>query len=113
MRVLAYRVGEEEEEIEIDSSLISLQEFVGGHISILPLGNTPFIAIRAICNDSRKKHIWKKNREILHLGKVQDIICGDFLVCKVGDNNEGFSGLTDDDMEDLFNSNVIGGMLDD
>lgn len=108
MRVLAYRVGEEGEEIEIDSSLISLQEFVGGYISILPLGNTPFIAIR---DESRKKH--KKNREILHLGEVQDIICGDFLVCKSGDNNKGFAGLTDNDMEELFNSNVIGGMLDD
>ena len=108
MRVMSYRVGEDVEEIEIDNTLEALQEYVDGYIEVLPLGDTEFLCI---CNEEGKNLRLAPNREIFHHGKIQDIIFGDFLVCKSCEDE--FVGLTDDDIENLNNSGVIGGDADD
>lgn len=108
MRALAYRVGEKPEIIEIDNRLESLQEFVDGYIEVLPLGDTEYLCI---CNEEGKNLRLAPNREIIHHGRVQDVIFGDFLVCK--SNGDEFAGLTDSDLKTVSNIGIIGGEVHD
>ena len=93
MRVLVVAPGTKPEEREIDESLESMQAIVGGTIqAIYPFED--FVAL--ICNDEGKLNCMPMNRM---LWERNDVICGTFFLCRALPNDENFSSLTDQELE--------------
>ena len=93
MRVLVVASGVKPEEMEINGSLESMQTIVGGTIqAIYPFED--FVAL--ICNDEGKLDCLPMNRM---LWEINDVVCGTFLLCRDLPNDENFSSLTDDEVE--------------
>lgn len=92
MRILVIRPGEKPKVQEIDGSLESMQEVVGGTIQAL----YPFADLVAlVANDDGKLLGLSANRALRDEdGNVYDIVCGTFFVC--GLSEEDFASLTDE-----------------
>ena len=86
MRILVVEPGKQPEEREIDGSLESMQQIVGGLIqAIYPFDDT----VALICNDEGKLLGLPWNRVVDY-----DIIAGTFFLCDAPPDAESFESLT-------------------
>lgn len=94
MTVLAVLPGKAPERIELDGSLKSMQEFVGGTIQAVYPFSDP---VAIVCNDEGKLMGLEYNRALRDEdGNIYDILCGPFFVCGLGEKD--FTSLS----EELF-----------
>ena len=92
MTVLAVLPGKEPERMELDGSLESMQEFVGGTIQAVYPFSDP---VAIVCNDEGKLLGLEHNRALRdEAGNTYDILCGPFFVCGLGE--EDFSSLPEE-----------------
>ena len=92
MTVLAVLPGKAPERIELDGSLESMQEFVGGTIQALYPFPDP---VAIVCNDDGKLMGLEHNRALRDdSGNIYDILCGPFFICGLGE--EDFTSLPED-----------------
>lgn len=85
MTVLAVLPGKEPERMELNSSLESMQEFVGGTIQAVYPFSDP---VAVVCNDEGKLMGLEHNRALRdEHGKIYDILCGPFFICGLGEEN--------------------------
>ena len=92
MRVLLIKPYEEARITEIDGSLKSMQELVGGYIEV----TYPYEdRIVLVCNEESKLLNLTPNREIKNdEGQVTDVIFGDFFIA--GDGEDDFASISDE-----------------
>ena len=92
MTVLAVMPGKAPERMELDGSLESMQEFVGGTIqAVYPFADP----VAIVCNDEGKLLGRGYNRALRdNNGNIYDILCGPFFVC--GLSEEDFASLPED-----------------
>lgn len=100
MTVMKYCVGSDGYIDVIENKLEKLQEFVGGHIEVVPLFRHKKRTINLVCDEEGKydgsaPNMWLVNTS----GKVVDIICGDFLVMAADDMTEDFVDITEAEAE--------------
>ena len=95
MRILLVQPGCKPVAAEIDGVLKTMQDLVGGYIqAIYPFDD--FVAL--VCNDEGRLLGLPLNRALRdENGSVYDIICGDFFVCGLSDDN--FASLTDEQLQ--------------
>lgn len=92
MTVLAVMPGKAPERMELDGSLQSMQEFVGGTIQAVYPFSDP---VAIVCNDEGKMLGLGYNRALRDDdGNIYDILCGPFFVCGLGEDN--FASLPED-----------------
>ena len=92
MTVLAVLPGKAPERIELDGSLESMQQFVGGTIQAVYPFSDP---VAIVCNDEGKLMGLEHNRALRdEAGNVYDILCGPFFICGLGE--EDFASLPED-----------------
>ena len=93
MRVLVVEPRMPPFEREIDGTLASMQEIVGGMIqAIYPFDDSTAL----ICNDEGKLLGLPKNRAVYtDDAEVKDIICGTFFLCDAPQNSEDFASITE------------------
>ena len=98
MTVLAVQPGEKPVTQELEGTLKSMQDFVGGTIqAIYPYED----AVAIICNDEGKLNGMEYNRALRNeTGEVIDILCGPFFVCGLG--VEDFASLTAEQLETYY-----------
>ena len=90
MNVLLVMPGETPREVEIDGSLESMQNIVGGLIQAIYPFDDP---VALICNDEGKLIGLEPNRALRdpETGEVYDLVCGPFFLC--GLEKDDFSSL--------------------
>ena len=89
MTVLAVLPGKAPERMELNGSLESMQEFVGGTIQAVYPFSDP---VAVVCNDEGKLMGLEHNRALRdEHGKIYDILCGPFFICGLGE--EDFTSL--------------------
>lgn len=95
IKVIMVEPGKKAKVTEIDHSLESLQEAVGGWIeAIYPWSDK----VCLVCNEEGKFNGMEPNRAIrADGGEIYDVIFGTFLVC--GCSGESFGDLTDEQAE--------------
>lgn len=96
MKVIYCKVGQDPSLIEIDGSLESMQELVGGRIETFPYEYSPMVLVM---NEEGKLQNLPPHRFIAN---GRDIICGDFFVAAFGKNEDGeddIVGLTDEQVD--------------
>ena len=82
---------------EIDSSLESMQNIVGGLIQAIYPFDHP---VALICNEEGKLMRLPLNRALFDKdGNVADIIAGTFFICSAPADRENFDSLTDEQIE--------------
>ena len=92
MTVLSVLPGKAPERMELDASLESMRQFVGGTIQAVYPFSDP---VAVVCNDEGKLMGLEHNRALRdNNGNVYDILCGPFFICGLGEND--FSSLTED-----------------
>ncbi len=97
MRVLILEPWEEPKPKDIDGSLESMQEIVGGLIQVIYPFEDETIAL--VCNDEGKLLGLPPNRGLRdENGDIYDIIAGTFFLCSAKPENENFSGLSDEEL---------------
>ena len=90
MTILAVLPGKAPERMELDGSLESMQEFVGGTIQAVYPFPDP---VAIVCNDEGKLLGLGYNRALRDdAGNIYDILCGPFFICGLGE--EDFSSLS-------------------
>lgn len=97
MRVLVVEPERKPEVREIDGSLKSMQEVVGGLIQTL----FPFEErVALICNDEGKLLNLPANRGLRdEHGKIYDFVCGTFFICGAPADTDNFTSLTPEQIE--------------
>ena len=97
MRVLIVEPKHRPEVREIDGSLKSMQEVVGGLIQAL----YPFDELVAlVCNDEGKLMNLPANRGLRdENGQIYDIVVGTFFLCGAPKNSDRFTSLTTEQIE--------------
>ncbi len=108
MNVLAYKVGKEPAEIELENDLNVLQEFVGGYIEVIELSHPDLNCIYLlVCNEEGKIQHLPSNRPVYNEdGEMIDIICGDFFICRASEDD--FAGLEDGDIDAIDYMECVG-----
>ena len=97
MRILVIEPGRRPEMREIDGSLESMQEIVGGLIQALYLFDEP---VALVCNDEGKLMNLPANRGLRdENGQLYDIVCGTFFLCGAPRDSEQFTSLTPEQIE--------------
>ena len=97
MRVLVVEPERRPEVREIDGSLRSMQEVVGGLIQALAPFDEP---LALVCNDEAKLMNLPANRGLRDEdGTLYDIICGTFFLCGVPADSDHFDSLTPEQIE--------------
>ena len=92
MTVLAVLPSKVPERMELDGSLESMQEFVGGTIQAVYPFSDP---VAIVCNDDGKLMGLEHNRALRDDDEnVYDILCGPFFICGLGEEN--FASLPED-----------------
>ena len=96
MRILVVEPGCRPEVREIDGSLKSMQEIVGGLIQSVPLYDEPAVVL--VCNDEGRLLGLPLNRALYEPGSSvpYDIISGTFFLCGAPSNSDHFKSLTDE-----------------
>ena len=95
MTVLAVLPCKAPERMELNGSLESMQEFVGGTIQAVYPFSDP---VAIVCNDEGKLLGLGYNRVLWDDdGNVYDILCGPFFICGLGD--EDFVSLSEELIE--------------
>lgn len=98
MTVLAVMPGKKPVKMELDSSLESMQAFVGGTIQAIYPYDDP---IAIVCNEEGKLMELEYNRALCdETGAIYDILCGPFFVCGLGEDD--FASLPDDLIETYY-----------
>ena len=98
MRVLVVEPERRPEVKEIDGSLKSMQDIVGGLIQSIPLSDDPAVAL--VCHDEGKLLKLPANRGLRdENGQIYDIICGTFFLCGVPADSDHFDSLTPEQIE--------------
>lgn len=97
MKVLVVEVGQQPMVKEIDDSLRSMQEIVGGYIQpVYPWREE----VALVCNEEGKLNGLALNRPLLDdRGQLVDIIAGTFFICSAPIDSESFQSLTDEQIE--------------
>lgn len=96
MRILLIEPEKEPTVQEIDSSLESMQETVGGYIqAIYPFEDS----VALVCHEEAKLQGLPLNRALYERGRrvPYDIIAGTFFICGLGDEN--FTSLTEEQIQ--------------
>ena len=92
MRVLVVEPERRPEVREIDDSLETMQEIVGGLIQPIYPFDEP---VALICNDEGKLMILSPNRGLRDKdGQIYDIVSGTFFLCGAPPDNDHFTSLT-------------------
>ena len=92
MRVLVVEPERRPEVKEIDGSLKSMQEIVGGWIQALFPFDEP---LALVCNDEGKLMNLPANRGLRDRnGQIYDIVCGTFFLCGAPADSDHFTSLT-------------------
>lgn len=95
MTVLAVMPGKKPTKMELDGSLESMQEFVGGSIQAIYPFDDP---VAIVCNEEGKLAGLEYNRALSdEKGSIYDILCGPFFVCGLGEDD--FTSLPESLME--------------
>ena len=98
MTVLAVMPGKKPVKMELNGSLKSMQEFVGGTIQAIYPFDDP---VAIVCNEEGKLMGMEFNRALRdEKGEVYDILCGPFFVCGLGE--EDFDSLPEDLVDTYF-----------
>lgn len=97
MRILVVEPECRPEVREIDGSLKSMQEVVGGWIQAL----FPFDeAVALVCNDEGRLLGLPANRGLKdENGRIYDIVCGTFFICGAPADSDHFISLTPEQIE--------------
>ena len=91
MTVLAVMPGKKPVKTELDGSLESMQEFVGGTIQAIYPVDDP---VAIVCNEEGKLAGLEYNRALYdETGVIYDIVCGPFFICGLG--AEDFTSLAE------------------
>ena len=92
MRVLVVKPEHRPEVREIEGSLKSMQEIVGGLIQpVYPFDDTVVL----VCNDEGKLMNLPANRGLRDKdGQIYDIVCGTFFLCGISADSDHFTSLT-------------------
>lgn len=97
MRILLVEPGKTPILKEIDGSLKSMQEIVGGTIQALYPFEEP---VALICNDDGKLLGLPLNRGLRdEEGRIYDIVAGTFFLCGAPEDSDSFGSLTDGAMQ--------------
>ena len=98
MRILVVEPERRPEVREIDGSLKSMQEVVGGLIQSVPLiGDFDTVLV---CHDEGKLLNLPANRGLRdETGQIYDIVCGTFFICGAPADSDHFTSLTQDQIE--------------
>ena len=98
MRVLIIEPERRPEVREIDGSLKSMQEIVGGYIQAIHLiGDLDSVLV---CNDEGKLLNLPANRGLRDEdGQIYDIVCGTFFICGAPADCDHFTSLTPEQIE--------------
>ena len=98
MRILVVEPGRRPEVREIDGSLKSMQEIVGGLIQPVPLYDDSSAVL--VCNDEGKLMNLPANRGLRDKdGQIYDIVCGTFVLCGAPADSDHFTSLTSEQIE--------------
>ena len=113
MRILIVEPGRRPEEREIDGSLKSMQEVVGGWIQALNPFAEPDVAL--VCHDEGKLLNLPANRGLRdENGQIYDILCGTFFVCGAPADCDHFTSVSQEQIERyrerLYTPEVFWGM---
>lgn len=82
---------------DIDGSLESMQEIVGGLIQVIYPFDDP---VALVCNDEGKLLGLPLNRPLMDSsGNVYDIIAGTFFLCAAPSDSDSFDSLTEEQIE--------------
>lgn len=96
MRVLVVEPERRPEVKEIDGSLKSMQDIVGGLIQPICLDNSVVL----VCNDEGKLINLPANRGLRDKdGQIYDIVCGAFFLCSAPADGDHFTSLTTEQIE--------------
>ena len=97
MQVLVVEPERRPEVKEIDGSLRSMQEVVGGWIQALFPFDEP---LALVCNDEGKLMNLPANRGLRDKnGQIYDIVCGTFFLCGAPSDSDHFTRLTPEQIE--------------
>lgn len=89
IKVLAVAPGEAPKTVELDGSLRSMQQLVGGYIEAIHPFDDPVVLV---CNEEGKFNGSSLNRALRgNDGEVKDIIAGTFFLC--GESGDDFATL--------------------
>lgn len=98
MTVLAVMPGKRPAKMELEGTLKSMQEFVGGSIQAVYPFDDP---VAIVCNDEGKLMGLEYNRALRNgNGAIYDILCGPFFVCGLG--TDDFASLPENLMKTYF-----------
>ena len=98
MRILVIEPERRPEVKEIDGTLKSMQEIVGGLIQSIPLYGDPATVL--VCNDEGKILNLPANRGLRDEdGQIYDIVCGTFFICGAPVGCDHFTSLTTEQIE--------------
>lgn len=96
MRILVVEPEHRPEVREIDGSLETMQNIVGGLIQPIYLDDS----VALICNDEGKLMNLTANRGLRNSdGQVYDIVCGTFFLCGAPPDCDHFASLTPEQIE--------------
>ena len=97
MRILVVEPERRPEVREIDGSLRSMQEIVGGLIQTVYPFDDP---VALVCNDEGKVMDLPANRGLRdENGQIYDIVCGTFFLCSAPADSDHFTSLTPEQIE--------------
>ena len=99
MKILLVEPEKAPERMEISGDLESMQQTVGGSIQAIYPFDEP---IALICNEEGKLDGLPLNRALRdENGKIYDVITGTFFLCGAPPEEESFTSLTDNQLEEL------------
>ena len=101
MRILVVEPGKAPEIREIDGTLRTMQDIVGGTIQpIYPFDDL----VALVCHDEGKLLHLSANRALRDkCGEVYDIICGTFFLCGAPPDSDHFDSLSEEQLEKFQN----------
>ena len=98
MRILVIEPENRPKVQEIDGSLKSMQEIVGGLIQPIHLFDDDSVVL--VCNDEGKLMNLPLNRGLRDEdGQIYDIVCGTFFLCGAPADSDHFTSLTPEQIE--------------
>ena len=100
MRIVVKKVGQMGEIMEVENTLDTFQEIVGGYIETYPIMTDTLI----VCNEEGKLMGLEPNI-IIQVGQYKEVVNGKFAIVKQGE--EDFESLDDKQIEILRNSGLI------
>lgn len=97
MKVLVVEAGRQPMVKEMEGSLRSMQEVVGGYIQAVYPWNEE---VALVCNEEGKMDGMALNRPLYDdRGQLVDIIAGTFFICSAPMDSDTFQSLTDEQIE--------------